>query len=373
MNPLDRFVPASQLRQLDHIDVGSPLDRTWRAVRDIDLGRSPFVAVLFGMRTLPDRIFGRAARHQHLRLDDLTAPDSGFRILAEGPESITVGAIGKVWQPRISFTQVPADEYAAFHKPGWLKVAWELRCEARGSGVTRIVIEVRVAATDDDAWRRFVHYFRVIGPFSHFIRRHMLSLMARDLGSPMAWEQSQPLPGDALIADAAGEATHGVTIAATPQDIWPWLVQMGCRRAGWYSWDILDNAGVSSASAIVPELQEIRVGDVLPATPNADAGFEVLLVDRPHALVLGGLYDVDSGRQFRFSDSRPKRYWHVTWAFALEPINATHTRLHVRARAAFGPKGFNVRALTAPLIHHVMETAQLRNLRQRVEAARVPL
>jgi hypothetical protein len=276
-----------------------------------------------------------------------------------------------VWQPQISFIEVTADNYASFNEPCWIKVAWELRCETRGSGVTRIIIEVRVAATDVGSWNRFVNYFRLIGPFSHFIRRHVLSLIARDLGRPAGWERVQPLPGDAFLADAAGEATDGVTIAAPPDEIRPWLVQMGCQRAGWYSLDVLDNAGVPSATAIMSEHQNIHVGDILPATPAGDTGFEVLLVDPPRALVLGGLYDMEGGQQRRFADTRPERYWHVTWAFALEPIDTTHTRLHVRARAAFGPMGFNVRALTAPLIHHVMETAQLRNLRQRVEAARV--
>ncbi|MBV8670992.1 MAG: hypothetical protein JO098_04420 [Candidatus Eremiobacteraeota bacterium] len=99
MTRLDRFLPAPQLRQIDHIDVGAPLDRTWLAVRHFDLARSPFVAALFALRTMPERVRGRAATHEHLRLDDLTAPDSGFRILDEGPAWITVGAIGKVWQP----------------------------------------------------------------------------------------------------------------------------------------------------------------------------------------------------------------------------------------------------------------------------------
>ncbi|MBV8668473.1 MAG: hypothetical protein JOZ28_04605 [Candidatus Eremiobacteraeota bacterium] len=373
MTRLDRFLPAPQLRQIDHIDVGAPLDRTWLAVRHFDLARSPFVAALFALRTMPDRVRGRAATHEHLCLDDLTAPDSGFRILDEGPAWVTVGAIGKVWQPEISFVEVTADTYARFQDPGWVKVAWELRCETRGSGITRIIIEVRVAATDVESWKHFVGYFRVIGPFSHFIRRHMLSLIAKKLGRPAGWERVEPLPGDALIADAAGEATDGVTIAAQPEDIWPWLVQMGCGRAGWYSFDLLDNAGVPSAAAILPELQALHAGDIIPATPAGDAGFEVLLVDPPRALVLGGLYDMDGGSQRRFTDKRPERFWHVTWAFVLEPIDATHTRLHVRARAAFGPKGFNLQALTAPLIHHVMETAQLRNLRQRVETARVAL
>ena len=76
----------------------------------------------------------------------------------------------------------------------------------------------------------------------------------------------RPLPSDELLPDANGQLTHGVTIAAPPEAIWPWLVQMGCRRAGYYSVDTLDNAGARSAREIHPELLHIAVGDILPAT-----------------------------------------------------------------------------------------------------------
>jgi hypothetical protein len=68
---------------------------------------------------------------------------------------------------------------------------------------------------------------------------------------------------------------------------------MGCRRAGFYSWDFLDNGGTRSAREIHPGYQSIVVGDVIPATPHGCDGFEVLRVDAPCALVLGGLFDVE--------------------------------------------------------------------------------
>jgi hypothetical protein len=64
---------------------------------------------------------------------------------------------------------------------------------------------------------------------------------------------------------------HAITIRARPAEIWPWLVQMGCRRAGWYSYDGLDNGGVRSAERILPEFQQVQVGDIFPATPRAKA------------------------------------------------------------------------------------------------------
>src|SRR5436309_3797687 len=60
-------------------------------------------------------------------------------------------------------------------------------------------------------------------------------------------ERRQPLPGDALIPDAAATVMHAITISTTPERIWPWLVQMGAGRAGWYSYDWVDNDGHPSA------------------------------------------------------------------------------------------------------------------------------
>jgi hypothetical protein len=85
------------------------------------------------------------------------------------------------------------------------------------------------------------------------------------------------MPGDDLIADAAS-STRAITIAAPPQQVWPWLVQLGYGRAGWYSYDWIDNDGQPSAGHIIPELQQLQVGDQIlmapghgPASPRSRA------------------------------------------------------------------------------------------------------
>src|SRR5450759_3607240 len=88
-------------------------------------------------------------------------------------------------------------------------------------------------------------------------------------------EVSRPLPGDELVTRPTFNATRAITIAATPQEIWPWLVQVGVTRAGWYSYDILDNRGRSSARRIIPELQNLAPGDVVPMSPNGKQGIPV--------------------------------------------------------------------------------------------------
>lgn len=67
-------------------------------------------------------------------------------------------------------------------------------------------------------------------------------------------------------------ATRAITIHAGPGQVWPWLVQIGSGRAGWYSYDCLDNAGVPSAAQIIPELQQLAADDLVPMVAGEDIG-----------------------------------------------------------------------------------------------------
>jgi hypothetical protein len=367
---LDRVLPTPRLLEIDRIEVAIPPERAWRIIRHADFGRrSSLVRALFELRTLPSRVLGMAHEELHLRIDELrsTAGKPGFQVLIDEPSEVVVGAIGKVWQADIPFVHVDdATAFAAFAEPGFVKVAWALRVEPWGEADTRVIFEVRVDATDSESWSRFRTYFRAIGPGSRFIRRTLLSGLAHDLGTPESKEAERPLPGDELLPDARAQLTHGIDIAATPDRIWPWLVQMGCDRAGFYSIDLLDNEGRRSAREVHPELQHLRVGQTLPAKRGSDEGFEVLRLEENRALVLGGLWDGDRGRQLPFAAARPESFWQVTWSFALEPLDAQTTRLHVRARAAHPPSGAFHASWIRP-VHALMESAQLHGLKSRVE------
>ena len=94
-----------------------------------------------------------------------------------------------------------------------------------------------------------------------------LSVRARPL------ERARALPGDELIPESIASLTHAITIQRAPHDVWPWLVQMGAgSRAGWYSYDFIDNGRRPSADRIVPVLQTVAVGDLCPAVPGATDG-----------------------------------------------------------------------------------------------------
>jgi hypothetical protein len=80
-------------------------------------------------------------------------------------------------------------------------------------------------------------------------------------------EVTGTLPGDGIIP-AAASTTRAIAIAAPPEQVWPWLVQLGYGRAGWYSYDWIDNDGRPSADRIRPELQDLNVGDQILMVPG---------------------------------------------------------------------------------------------------------
>src|SRR5438105_3045577 len=77
-------------------------------------------------------------------------------------------------------------------------------------------------------------------------------------------EVAGPVPGDEIVPKASFNATRAITIGAPPERVWPWIVQMGYRRAGFYTYALLDNAGYESADRILPEYQDPKAGDWMP-------------------------------------------------------------------------------------------------------------
>jgi hypothetical protein len=367
---LDRLIPLPRKLEVDTIELAAAPAAVWEHVRHGDLAEAPLARALFALRTLPSRVRGEIVEPGGVRIDDLqsTVEHPGFALLGEEPpRELTVGAIGKVWQLDIPFRHVcDANAYIAFAEPGWVKVAWAIRIEPSGDLGTRLTVELRVDATDEESWRAFARYWHLVGPGSHFIRHAALGSLARHFRTPEAVEDERPLAGDEWLSDAAGQLSQAVTIHATPEAIWPWLLQIGCRRAGYYAIDELDNAGVPSAREVHPELQQLVVGQIIPATPDGKDGFEVLAIEPRVALVLGGLFDADQGIQRRFIAPRPTRYWQITWAFVLEPIDAGTTRLHARARAAFS-RSERMHAAWIRPVHTLMQKTQLRHLAARAE------
>jgi hypothetical protein len=100
-------------------------------------------------------------------------------------------------------------------------------------------------------------------------------------------ELATAMPGDDLVPQAQYRSTRAITIDAPPEAVWPWLVQVGCLRAGWYSNDLFDNLAHPSATTIVPELQRLEVGQWVPMapTPSETRAFKVHAFETNHWLL----------------------------------------------------------------------------------------
>lgn len=184
-------------------------------------------------------------------------------------------------------------------------------------------------------------------------------------------ELQKPLPGDELVTTPQYQATHAISIASPPERVWPWLAQLGCNRAGWYSYDWLDNGGKPSADRILPQFQTLRVGQAIPATPDGSFTFPVAAFEPGKYLVLGGTMDGETGRSIKPGEPRPANFFTGAWAMVLEPEAADRTRLVIRFRAE-APAGWQGAAMTAAMepIHFLMERKMMLNLKARAEASR---
>jgi len=177
-----------------------------------------------------------------------------------------------------------------------------------------------------------------------------------------------PYPGADLIPGGTRSATNAITIDAPPAKVWPWLVQMGYGRAGWYSWDHLDNLGHSSADRIHPEWQAISLGDRLPSLADCKAYFEVAALEPERFLGLRASFDLRF-QPFDPTGPRPRFYFDGLWAFWLKQLPGGGTRLVVS-----GYSGSRPRWLQAVMdfvfwepAHWVMQTRQLANLKRLAE------
>ena len=162
-------------------------------------------------------------------------------------------------------------------------------------------------------------------------------------------ELARAMPGDDLLPDAK-PATRAISIAAAPEAIWPWLVQLGYGKAGWYSYDWIDNDFQPSADRVLPEYQDLKVGDRILMMPGM--GFETKAIDEPHSIV--SLTEDGS----------------ISWCLGLYPASDGTTRLVSRWRPRFEQSvGSALMLMVVEPGTFIMEQKMLRTIRDRVEAA----
>lgn len=161
-----------------------------------------------------------------------------------------------------------------------------------------------------------------------------------------------PMPGDHLVSRARYRSTRAISVAAPPEEVWPWLVHVGCLRAGWYSDDLLDHLGHPSAREIVPELQDLEVGRWIPMSPKASGTTSFV---------------VDSFEEPRWMLWRTPE---CAWSWRLIPLEDGGTRLITRLHAHYG--GWHLGGVVGLLLMECgdfpMMRRMLRGIRERAEA-----
>ncbi|WP_433627656.1 hypothetical protein [Halomicrococcus sp. NG-SE-24] len=427
---VDRYLPEYDVTEVRHAVVDADPETTYEAMLTADLlDLGPVVRALGRLRDLPvalsDWLRGTApeAPPDQLRFADVPETDE-WTLLDETPgEEFVFGAVGKFWRPSIEWRQVDPEEFVTFDEPGYAKLAISLSVRPFGENRTVLSYEARTATTDARASRNFGLYWRVISPFAGYLMSRALDRVATDAETRArqahettarsvetgeqprsSWtrgriaamavlvlagtyhflvrpwhrrwgatdeEARKSLPGDDLLAGTTRQVTHAVEIDAPPGEVWPWLVQMGQGRGGFYSYDWLENAigaDIHNVERIVPEYQDLEEGDVVRLAPpdyplsSPESAPEVARLDPERALVL------------RPPGESPA--W--TWAFVLEPVGDDTTRLLARMRSkpaesSIGPLAGRPRLLDAvdylfwEPAHFVMERKMLRGIQRRAE------
>jgi hypothetical protein len=178
-------------------------------------------------------------------------------------------------------------------------------------------------------------------------------------------EVAAGMPGDDVVPRAAFEATRAITVGAPPEAVWPWIVQLGYRRAGFYTYDLVDNAGIPSATRIVEEYQHLGIGDLVP------------MFHESHGLAIA--YEVDS-----FAPAEWMLWVHrphggeapdSTWSWRLTRLTGGRTRLVTRMKQDYRwatPRLALFNLVLMEFGDFAMERRMLKGIRARAESALGP-
>lgn len=195
-----------------------------------------------------------------------------------------------------------------------------------------------------------------------FVRPRMLHWGATPI------EARRVMAGDNLISDAILISTRAIDINVGPEMVWPWLAQMGQGRGGFYSYDWLENLvglGIHNSNQIIPDLQNLKPGDLIPFWRGA--GVNVVVAEPPHLLALAGSIYGPKEQGVGSGEAGG------TWVFTLEESKILGTRMIVRSRVAkFQPAWLSelfMRVLEPA--HFIMEQKMLRGIKERAESRKI--
>lgn len=174
-------------------------------------------------------------------------------------------------------------------------------------------------------------------------------------------EVSAAMPGDADVRRAQFNATRAITIGAPPERVWPWIAQLGYRRAGFYTYDLVDNAGERSADRIIDGYQHIEVGDLIPMFHESH-GLSIAYRVDSFAINEWMLW-VHQPHEDEPSDS--------TWSWRLTPLDTGRTRLVTRMKQDYRwhtPRLAIFNLILMEFGDFVMERRMLKGIKVRAES-----
>ena len=169
-------------------------------------------------------------------------------------------------------------------------------------------------------------------------------------------EAERALPGDNIVSGLDYQCTHAITIQTSAENIWPWLLQIGQDRGGFYSYNWIENLiglDIHNINRIVPEWQHLEVGDKVNLSPSYE--MTVSVIEPSRSLV----YNMPSDEYMT----------QATWAFILHPIDSRTTRLIIRMRIDIGVLSKTSLLLFDPG-HFIMERKMMYGIKECAERTR---
>jgi len=184
-------------------------------------------------------------------------------------------------------------------------------------------------------------------------------------------EVKRPLPGDDLVPQSKGGYTHAVTIHAPASEVWPWVVQIGQGRGGYYSYELLENltgCNIHNADDIMPGFQRLGVGDSILMHPKNPNPYKVAAIEPGRVLVLLIRVDAPAGGSFEPGHKAPRTYQNQSWVLFLEETGEGTTRLISRSRNDYagGLANTLLYGFFGP-VSLVMDRKMLMGIKQRAE------
>ena len=176
---LDRLMPTYDVVERHAVRVAAPVDLTFSAACAIDLRQSTMIGAIFKAREVI--LGGTTDSSERARALVPWAKSLGWGVLANVPNrEIGMGAVTRPWDAHVVFRALPAEQFAAFNEPNYVKIVWTLRADAANAGGAIARTETRAVATDPSARRQFHRYWAFFSPGIILIRREALRLVKAD-------------------------------------------------------------------------------------------------------------------------------------------------------------------------------------------------